>query len=279
MYKPVLFFISCIFFQSSFAQYFFQDIITANNTSNNFRLLKANKVKSVHATSIEPDGSETENFGIAQTVEAARQTLTTITTSGMTGTSKLVTTFNAKDQPVKLVDSSTNTVNTVSYSYDDAGRLLFLSSNSHEPEDTNHYSIQEDHQFFYDTNGQLIKMLKIENKYDTVTVVFVPTENGLPGEEKWYKKNRNVETWYYYYDDKKQLTDIVRYNTIAKKMLPDYVFEYNAGGQLSQQTVVQAGTNFYRLWLYEYKDNGLKKAETVFNKGKEQDGRILYEYE
>lgn len=279
MHKPVLLLITCFLFKTSFAQYFFQDIVTAGSTSNNYQLLKKNKVKKVTVSSIEPDGSETENFGIVQMLDASKGMLTTVTNSGMTGTSTLVTNFNSNNLPEKITDSSTNTVNTVTYTYDNAGRLVLLSSNSHEPEDTNHYTMREDHRFMYDASGNLVKMLKIQNNYDTTMVVFVPAENGLPGEEKWYKKNRNIENWYYYYDDKKQLTDIVRYHPTAKKMLPDYVFEYNPDGQLSQQTVVQTGTNFYRLWLYDYDDKGLKKSETIFNKGKEQEGRILYAYE
>jgi len=279
MVKPALFVIACFCSKVIFGQFFFQDIVTAGNTSKNYLLLKTGKVKKATVTSIEPDGNETENFSIVQLVEAPKGQLTTITTSGMTGTSMLITNFNAKDLPVKITDSSTNTVNTVSYNYDAGGKLLLLSSQSHEPGDTNRYTIREDHQFTYNTAGQLVKMLKVKDQYDTLIVVFVPSENGLPGEEQWFKKNRKIETWYYYYDDKARLTDIVRFNTTAQKMLPDYVFEYNANGQLSQQTVVQPGTNFYRLWLYDYDDKGLKKSETIFNKGKEQEGRIIYSYE
>ena len=278
MIKPGLFVIACFSCYFSFGQYYFQDIITAANTSKNFRLLKTTKVKKATATSIEPDGNETENFGVTQLVDASKAQLTTVTNASVTGTSTLVTTFNAKDLPVKIVDSSSNTVNTVAYTYDDAGRLLMLASESHEPGDTNHYIIREDHQFIYNNQGQLTKMLKIRDRFDTINVVFVLAENGLPGEEQWFKKGRKIETWFYYYDDKNQLTDIVRYNAIAKKMLPDYVFEYNETGQLAQQTVVQPGTNFYRLWLYDYTDKGLKKSETIFKKGKEQEGRIIYEY-
>ncbi|CAN5682557.1 hypothetical protein BH10BAC3_BH10BAC3_29840 [soil metagenome] len=278
MIKPALFVIACFFCQMASAQYYFQDIVTAGNTSKNFRLLKTNKVKKATVTSIEPDGNETENFGIVQLVDASKAQLTTVTTASVTGSSNLVTKFNTKDLPVKITDSSANTVNNVTYNYDDAGRLLLLSSESHEPDDTNHYFIREDHQFVYNANGQLVKMLKIKDKYDTVSVVFVPAENGLPGEEQWFKKNRKIETWFYYYDDKNNLTDIVRFNATAQKMLPDYVFEYNTSGQMTQQTVVQPGTNFYRLWLYDYDDKGLKKSETIFKKGKEQEGRIIYEY-
>ncbi len=278
MIRPVLFVIACLYFHAGNAQFYFQDIVTAGNTSKNFRLLKNNRVKKATVTSIEPDGNETETFGITQIVDASKAQLTTLTTSSVTGTSTLVTKFNTNDLPVHITDSSANTVNTVHYEYDGAGRLLSVQSESHEPGDTNQYIIREDHHFSYNPSGQLTKMLKVRDKFDTITVVFKPAENGLPGEEQWFKKNRRTETWYYYYDDKKQLTDIVRFNATAQKMLPDYVFEYNENGQVSQQTVVQPGTNFYRVWLYDYDEKGLKKSETIFKKGKEQEGRIIYEY-
>jgi hypothetical protein len=278
MLRPVLLILTCFFCYSGISQYFFQDIITAGNSSKNFQQLKKNLVKKVNVTSIEPDGSETEDFAITQTLDGSNQ-LTTITTSGITGTSTLITQFNSAYLPVTIEDSTASTVNKVSYEYDYSGKLLSIKSHSHQPDDTNHYTISEDHLFRYNANGQLEKMLKIKDNYDTLNVVFVPSENGLPGEEQWFKKNRKIETWYYYYDDKKQLTDIVRYSSIAKKMLPDYVFEYDQNGNISQQTVVQPGTNFYRLWLYEYDEKGLKKAETIFKKGKEQEGRIIYSYE
>lgn len=268
-----------LFCKITFAQFYFQDIVTASNSGKNFQLLKKNQVKKVTVTSIEPDGNETEGFGIVQIVNVPGNLLTTVTTSAITGTAELNTFFNAAGFPVKIVDSGASTITNVNYSYDAAGHLLALSSSSHQPDDTNHYTIREDHLFNYSAEGKLTGMLKIKDKHDTLKVVFVPAENGLPGEEQWFKNNRKTETWFYYYDDKNNLTDIVRYNSTAKKMLPDYVYEYDAAGNLTQQTVVQAGTNFYRLWIYDYDEKGLKKSETIFNKGKEQEGRIIYTYE
>jgi hypothetical protein len=205
--------------------------------------------------------------------------LVTNTRSGMTGASTMITTFNTQGMPVSISDSTPNTVNDVRYSYDASGKLLRVSSSSHEPEDTNNYRLSEEHLFTYDAQGQLVKMMKIKDRFDTLSVVFIPAEKGLPGEEQWWRKGQKIETWFYYYDAKNQLTDIVRYNATARKMLPDYIFEYDENDRMSQQTVIQPGTNFYRVWIYEYNDNGLKKAETIFKKGKEQEGRILYAYE
>jgi hypothetical protein len=279
MFRTALLILALLFCTHAFSQYYFQDIVTAANSGKNFITLKKNLVKKVSVTSIEPDGSETEGFGISQVIEASKNRVNTFSQSALTGNSASYTVFNVEGLPVKLVDSSTNTVNTVNYTYDKNGRLVLVSSNSHEPDDTNNYTIQEEHQFSYNSSGQPTGLLKITNRYDTLKVVFIPAENGLPGEEQWFKKGRNTETWYYYYDEANRLTDIVRYNATAQKMLPDYVFEYDDNGKLSQQTVVQAGTNFYRVWLYNYDEKGLKKSETIFNKGKQQEGRIIYSYE
>jgi hypothetical protein len=279
MLKTISIAISLFCIKTASAQYYFQDIVSGSNSSKNFLLLKANKIKSVTVSSIEPDGNETEGFGISQKVNANLNQLTTVTESSQTGIATLITNFNKVGFPEKLVDSSTNLTNIMNYWYDAEGRLLKLSSQSRDPEDTNKYTITEDHLFTYNSAGQLVSMLRIKDRFDTLLVKFIPAEKGLPGEEQWWKNNRKTENWFYYYDDKGQLTDVVRYNPKYKKMIPDYVFEYNEAGQIASQTVVQPGTSFFRLWMYEYDGRGLKKAETIFKKGKEQEGRIIYEYE
>jgi antitoxin component YwqK of YwqJK toxin-antitoxin module len=278
MFKLAIASLACILLSSAHAQYYYQDIVGLQNTSKNFLRLKANKVNAVVAVSIEPDGSESEDFGIKQELNSKRNILVTQTRSDISGSSILTTYFNDNGFPTSLTDSTNNTVNEVRYTYDEKGRLKQLSSNSHEPGDTNNYFIREDHLFYYDSKGQLVNMLKIKNKVDTMLVIFKPSENG-PLEEAWYYKGYKQETWYYYYDEKGRLTDIARFNPKAKKMLPDYIFEYDEDGDLSQQTVVMPITNFYRVWVYEYLENGLKKAESILKKGKEQEGRIVYSYD
>jgi hypothetical protein len=261
------------------AQYYYQDIFGSATSRKNFLLLKENKIKKVEVSSIEADGNETEGFGISQTVNAAANKLTTVTKSTLTGLSTLTTKFNSAGYPEQLIDSSINTVNVVNYLYDKEGKLQKLSSYSRDPEDTNKYTVSEDHLFTYNNDGKLVSMLRIKDRIDTLLVRFILAEEGLPGEEQWWKNNRKIENWFYYYNEKGQLTDVVRYNKKYKQMIPDYVFEYNDAGQIKSQTVVQPGTSFFRLWMYEYNANGLKKAETIFNKGKEQEARILYDYE
>ena len=53
-------------------------------------------------------------------------------------------------------------------------------------------------------------------------------------EELPYIKKISGEKTYYYYDGKNRLTDIVRFNTKARRLLPDYMFEYTENNQVSE---------------------------------------------
>ena len=114
---------------------------------------------------------------------------------------------------------------------------------------------------------------------DTTVVSFIYDEENQVAEERWTKSNRSIETYYYYYNQKKQITDIVRYNRKAKAMLPDFIFEYNDMDQLSQMTQTQSGSANYLIWRYTYNDQGLKVREVAYNKEKELMGRIEYSYQ
>ena len=87
-----------------------------------------------------------------------------------------------------------------------------------------------------------------------------------------------METWFYYYDEGNRLTDIVRYNAAAKKMLPDYLFGYDGQSNLSSKVTVQPGTGQFRIWQYKYNEGGLKTEETVLNRQRQPEGRLVYFY-
>ncbi|TAE19514.1 MAG: hypothetical protein EAY72_00235, partial [Bacteroidetes bacterium] len=74
------------------------------------------------------------------------------------------------------------------------------------------------------------------------------------------------------------LTDIVRYNNKAKKLLPDFLYEYDATGQLVQTTQVLTGSNNYFIWKYSYQENGLKLKEECFDKQGLLVGYVTYSY-
>ena len=76
-------------------------------------------------------------------------------------------------------------------------------------------------------------------------------------------KNQLTQKYFYYYNQRHQLTDVVHFNTKANQLLPDFVFEYNEDGTIRQMTQVPQGSDDYLIWLYEYDSNGLKRKKDV----------------
>ncbi|MEK7198766.1 MAG: hypothetical protein AAB212_02445, partial [Bacteroidota bacterium] len=163
------------------------------------------------------------------------------------------------------------------YSYTEKGQinqLLFTTTDTALKS-----SSTELHEWNNTESGQPLSMLKIKNRTDTLFIVLVTDEKGLVAEEHWKRKNRDIETYYYYYDTKNQLTDIVRYNAGLKKLIPDFQYEFDTTGRVRQMIQVSMGSASYLIWKYTYNEKGLKIKETCFDKEKKLVGRIEYTYE
>ena len=117
-------------------------------------------------------------------------------------------------------------------------------------------------------------MLRIKNNADTTIITFAEDEAGNTGIEK---NSKTGDTYYYYYDAKKRLTDVVRLNPANQKMLPDYMFEYNYSGQIIQMTTTEEGGSYYFVWKYTY-ENGLRIREKCFSNERRLMGSIEYAY-
>ncbi|TAD90939.1 MAG: hypothetical protein EAY75_04055, partial [Bacteroidetes bacterium] len=264
VFFSILIFISGLAKTAS-AQYYYQDVLASKKTSQNFATFKAANIKRMAATSFEKDGTETENFSIAQLINQRDQTLTTITKSNFTGSYTMLTYFDPNNRVKQVVDSGVNIVNKTSYEHNAKGQLLAINTISFEPSDTNRYSVTEQRRYLWNANKQISAATVVKNGVDTTKIEFVyDPGSSNPALERWYRAGKKIETWYYYYDDAGRLTDVVRYNATAKRMLPDYVFEYNEKGQLVKQTIVLPGSNFYRNTVFEYNAQGLKTAESIF---------------
>ncbi len=120
-------------------------------------------------------------------------------------------------------------------------------------------------------------MLKVKNNNDTTFIRLVQDEKGSIAEEHATRYNIDLPTVFYYYDTTAHLTDIVRYNRKAQRLLPDYLFEYE-GDKLATMLVVPEGSSDYQKWYYVYNEKGLKIKESCYNKQKELVGRIEYNY-
>ena len=120
---------------------------------------------------------------------------------------------------------------------------------------------------------------RIINKKDSLEVRFVTDENGNVIEERNFRRGVLADPVYYYYDERNRLTDIVRFNYKANRLLPDYLFEYDENDRVIQKITTTSGKNLgYLTWRYLFDEKGLKTKEALFNKDKQLQGRIDYSY-
>ena len=262
-------------FTNANAQYYYSDIVGTKQTNQQYKLLRAFQFKRISAVSFE--GSEpSKDFLLEQIISDDGRQI--ITHSATVGNMESYFISNYQNNKVtKTVDSGNNAINTVLYEYDNAGRIMSTSAASRDFDGT--FTNKEQHLWSYNDKGWPAKMIKIKNQTDTTLVTFTIDDQENVAEEKWAKNNRTIETYYYYYNPKKQLTDIVRFSRKAKAMIPDYIFEYDTKGHIIQMTQTQSGSANYFVWKYIYNENNLKEKEIVFNKEKEMLGRIEYKYQ
>lgn len=278
MYKVFSLLCICAVIQAR-AQYYYDDILGNKQAKDNYLLLKQNNIKKVTVISTDPNGAPTEGFAILQEINARKNEMNTSTQSAISPTSILFTKYLVSGYPASTTDSTEAAVSITSYSYQNetSGNLLAISSTTHEPEQQ---SIKFYEQRQYVFNGAQPKtMLRIKNGKDSLRVQFIADEKGWISEERWTVKGKTIETYYYYYDAAGNLTDIARYSAKARRLLPDYTFNHDANGRLTEMTSFVNGTNQYRIWRYTYDGRGLRTKEVVFNKDKQAEGKVIYNYE
>lgn len=274
--KLILPAVMLVAFQQSHAQYYYRDIVLPGENTRQQQLYKKVKVAEVKLLSYEADGSPSEDFSCEVIPNNSYTQIKTLANAEAAGSSAITAFYNFKGQLYKSVDSSNETVTTYNYTYDSSGKLVNAVSSAYTPADKRKQT--ETHVWLYTERGLPGTMLYIKDGRDTTTVKFTTDEKGnVTEEEQWWRNTSKGKT-YYYYDSSNRLTDIVRYNERLKKLMPDYMFEYNETGTLSKAVNVQPGNSDYITWLYDYNDKGLRNRERCYNKQKKLVGRIEYEY-
>ena len=265
-----------IFYSTNvFSQYYYNDIVATQQSSAQHQLLKVNKIRVVKAFSKEADNSMVEGFMLQQDINKDASKIITVSTVSSRVVSSLTSLYE-KEKISKTKEESLNVLNIVDYVYDANGILHTIASAT---TDTSIGTFStETHVWLYNNKNQPIQMLKIKDNKDTTNIQFVLDDNGIVIEEHWKKRAKNLESYYYYYNDKNNITDIVRFNTRAKKMLPDFMYEYDANNRIKQMIQVLAGGSNYNTWRYRYNENGLKQTEVCYDKQKKLVGSIEYVY-
>lgn len=255
-------------------QYYYNDILSTELTNKQFLLIQNNNIKSMKAFSFEADESQTEGFLLE--MEVNKQQNQIITNSSVNNTPSLLTSTYKNNRLHKTVNNAARVETTTTYEYDPKGLLIKLTTLTVDT--FMNSKLTEEHLWQYDSNNKIKAMKRVKNGTDTTHIEFDYDEFGNIGEENWRRNGRVVETYYYYYNPKNQLTDIVRYNSRAKRLLPDYLFEYEANGKISSMTQVSTGSSSYVIFQYYYNEKGLKEKEVILNKLKQPVARIDYGY-
>jgi hypothetical protein len=261
------------------AQFFYKDILSTLEPGVKQQVFKATHVLKVTVHNFNPDGTENKDFVCEQTLGPTYHTLETLTSSQATGKSFLTSTFDDSSRLIRSLDSDANAITTTVYAYGPSGNLTSIHVESRANNDTVRYISSEVHLWQYNAAGHPFYMVKIKDGTDTTFVQLKTDDQGNVTDELSYRQGSPLEHYYYYYDDAHHLTDIVRYNTQKQRMMPDYMFEYDGDGRLAQTTTVQVLDNDYLIWRYEYDSNGLRTKELCYDKSKEPQGSIQYEYQ
>ena len=258
------------------AQYYYKDIIGTREINQTIKLYLSNKVLSVEATGFDGDGVKNSDFSETHNLFFFNYLLK-IATRNKTVITNEYYRFDPKGLLTNMSDTSSSLVSTTTYAYDKKDNPVLIKNTVTDADDSIYAN--EVHQWFYNDQGRPLRMLKISNNNDTTEVRFTLDEKGNVIEELPFIKKISGEKTYYYYDSKNRLTDIVRFNTKARRLLPDYMFEYTEKNQVSQKITTLSMMDLgYLIWRYVYDDKGLKTKEASFNKDKVMTGKIEYSY-
>jgi len=261
---------------SLFSQYYYNDLISLQQGTEQYKLFRSNRIHKIKATSFEADNSPTEGFVLEQEISLDGKKIT-LSTQVSNGRATVTQRTFELGRPKKSVNSSNGIETKTEYSYLENGQLqkMLIATTDTAMK----VQSSELHIWNYDQLGLPLYMLKIKNNIDTIRVEFTKDEAGLIAEEKWKKKDKTFETYYYYYDNQQHLTDIVRFNTKLKNLVPDFQFEYDEKGRISKMTQISLSSSNYLIWINTYNEKGLKVKETAYAKEKKLVGSIVYSYE
>ena len=258
------------------AQFFYKDIWTNQQLTREFSILKNENIRTVSVKSFEDDGEPSDGFYCERKIDRNFTKSEMISRSQITQQSLLVSYYNDKGWIMRTVDSSQTSLARSDYEYDNKGRIIMITNFTRANDEA--AGITETHQYIYNAAGKPEKMIRKKNNADVSTVNFTIDEKGNVIEEEEVTRGIKGRKYLYYYDDKNHLTDVVHYNERAKRLLPDYMYEYNQLGQIRQMISTDDNASNYFIWKYTYNDQRLRESEKCYSKERRLLGSIQYAY-
>ena len=278
--------IACLFLfavnPTSYAQYYYKDILSNRQLSEDMASYRKKKIHSIKLKSFEDDGSPSEGFLCKKTISSDFKTTELFTRSNISAISLFTSVFNDKLQLLNSTDSSEISVTHNSYFYDATGRIKKIESSVKSNDDDFTNDLLEEHVYEYGPQGFPLSMTLVKNRRDSTKILFLADDKNNVSIEKDTKSGGK---YYYYYDSKNRLTDITHANEFREKIVADYIFEYDETGQLNQMTTTEEGRGKeqidaspeFFIWRYINED-GLRTKEGLFSKDGKLMGSIEYKY-
>ena len=259
------------------AQYYHKDIVNNKQAFTDKVLLQEQKIREVMVHSFEGDKSPSKGFFCKKEISKNYKTIATYTKSDISNKSLLTAYYDENGWLIKSVDSSAISSAISTYEYDAKGNVVSISSVSRSYDEDFATTLSEVRKYSYNGKNKPTQLLRIKNSNDSTLIDFLQDEKGNITDE--IEPVKNGKHYYYYYDDKNRLTDIVQYNVVKAALVPDFIFEYNRQGQISQMIAVEEGmSGNYYVWQYIYNDEGLKIIEKCLSKERILLGYFEYEY-
>ncbi len=273
--KWLILFCTLFLGNSLWGQFYLNDILGLKISQEKYQLMRKNKIIKITANSIEADGSNTKGFLLNQELQIDGKKMVTTIANIASSTEKITNTYELSKLK-RTIKNRSSIQTTTDYTYDE--KVLLNKITTTTIDSIQKKPISEIHLWEYQTNGIPISMVKWGDGIDTVKVTFVADSTGNIIEEYWYKKGKKIESYYYYYTNN-QLTDLVRFNAKANRLIPDFVFEYNQQNQLTKMIQVSFNGSSVIHWTYTYHSNGLRETETARDKEKNIIAKITYSFE
>jgi len=256
------------------AQYYYNDIINNKQVLAELATLKEKKINGVKVTSLEATGEETEGFTCQKKINRDFTEVEIYTETNESYPNTFISYFTKTGLLKRTVDSSEAGATTIDYTYDAAGRLISINSSKRFATDDDAGVVLEKHLYNYNAAGILQQMNLVKNNRDTTLYIFEADESGNIIIEK---NSRTAEVYYYYYDAKNRLTDIVHRYSYQKNLFTEYSFEYDQAGQLAKMVTSEKEGAYYFTWRYVYED-GLRVNERCYSKEGRIMGSVEYKY-
>jgi hypothetical protein len=256
------------------AQYYYTDLLTLEQNRKKMQLYRSQQVHRVKVVSSDAEGRILQGFEAEQEVSKDHSLIRTVTRTDLSGTSVNSILFDKTGRQIQSTDSLADVRTVIDYTYS-LEKLIGIKSITSTPGNT--FS-QETHEWYYDEKGHPKKMLLIRNGGDTGRIDLVTDEKGWVLEERIAFPGKKTKEYYYYYDEKGNLTDIVRFNSFARRLLPDFVFEYEAVDRVGSMLTISEDGREYQQWYYSYDEDGLRILDACYSKDKTLIAKLEYAY-